>query len=263
MAKGKREAQKLKAVKHYIARATCIFGFRSIDKQVRLKQGDAERAFRRIVNAQSTQTNVPDEMEPILPRITLGSKHKVINITQTACQAEFIFDRDGIEFEKQLAVIQKNVKEFFRCVGEFRPLSDYGQSALVLEIQLPTALGKMEMHRRLYEGYFVQGNVPGLLASLTFQVGFHSENNYFLNFAANVYEIRRRQFDPPLVVNGGLAINIQDVPVAEEGFGLRIDVNDRPRSVSPTYNIASPDELISTTFEFARSKVDEVSSLAQ
>lgn len=248
-----------KQVNQYISQALFLISFKTIEEKVRLRQADAERAFCSMFNVQSQQTNIPDTLDPNIARITFSTNHKSLNITQVGCQLDFAFERDGIAFEEQLATIRKNVNEFYRCVLAFKSAEDLGGMALILDINFPTSIGKTAMQQHLYDRFFVKRSEPGSLASLTFQIGYETMERYFLNFAANVYELRAMKFDPP--VPGPAKINIQDVPLIEEGFGIKIDVNDKPRAMSGVYKIEPPDALISKTFEFVRSAGQEVLGL--
>lgn len=247
-------------VSRYISQALFLVSFKAIEEKVRLRQADAERAFCSMFNVQSQQTNVPDTVDPNIPRITFSTNHKSLNITQVGCQLDFVFVRDGIAFEEQLATIRKNVDEFYRCVLAFKSAEELGGMALILDINFPTSIGKTAMQRHLYDRFFVKRSEPGSLASLTFQIGYETAERYFLNFSANVYELREMKFDHP--VPGPAKISIQDVPLVEEGFGIKIDVNDKPRAMSGPYEIEPPEALISKTFEFVRTAGQEVLGLA-
>lgn len=250
-----------KLVKQYISRAVYLVSFKAVEEKIRLRQADAERAFGLMFNVQSQQTNVPDAFDPNAPRIVFSANHKSLGITQVGCQLEFSFERDSVAFEEQLAAIRKNAAEFYRCVLVFKPEADLGGTALILEANFPTTMGKAAMQQHLYDRYFIKRNEPGSLASVTFQVGFETKERYFLNFAASVYEIRAATFASP--ISDHTRIKIEDVPMVEEGFGIKIDVNDKPRAKSDTYKIEPPDALISATFEFARSTAQQVLGLAE
>lgn len=240
----------------YISHALSLVSFKVVEEKIRLRQADAERAFGPMLNVQSQQTNVPDAADPNTPRIVFSTGNNALSISQIGCQLDLGFERNGAVLEEQLATVQELVNQFYRCVLNFKPEADLGGVALVIDVNFPTSLGKTAMQQHLYDRFFVKRSEPGTLASLTFQIGYETPERYFLNFTANVYELRALQFDSntprPEI------INVLDVPVVEEGFGIKIDVNDRPRAMAGLYKVEPPDELISKTFAFVRSTGHEI-----
>lgn len=240
----------------YVSNAIYVVGFKNPDVSIRLKQGDAERVFGSMFNAQSEQTNLPDNFDPTAARITFKSNRKSLSISQAACQIQLEFERDGIAIDEQLSAIEKNIFDFHRHLLTFKPQAELSGTALVINLNYPCSKGQDAMHEHLYKRFFVERQNPGPLASIAFQLGFKTDDNFFLNYTANVYELRAAKFDPPILATQ--PIRVEDVPIVEVGFGVKIDVNDKPHVALESYELQAPDRLIAVALGFARSSIDEI-----
>jgi len=78
------------------------------------------------------------------------------------------------------------------------------------------------MSEHLFKQFF-RVKPYGEVASANFRIGFKTSDLLFINFEASAYEIRETK-----VKHGENKIVIKDIPVTEEGYNLKVDINNRP-----------------------------------
>ncbi|NMG29444.1 hypothetical protein [Aromatoleum evansii] len=245
----------------YISQAIYAVRFRERDDGVRLKQAEAEKAFSSFMGGQSNQTNVPDNFDPNAPRIVFQGNHKGLLISQLSCQFDQNFEPKALPLDRQVETIEKNVRAFHARLLAFKEERTLSESALILSVNIPSDIGLQKLHTHLADR-FLKSTPLGELASVSFKVGYKTDDNLFLNLEANVYELRRAELDQSARVNAAV-IDIASIPVVEEGFGIKIDINDRPKKMADlNYVVEGPDRLLATAFGFVKDKLDEVMGLS-
>lgn len=241
----------------YLAQVIYVARFRERDATVRFMQADAERAFSPLLNCQSTQTNVPDNFDPNSPRIVFQSGHKTLVISQVACQLSLNFEKGAMPFERQLEVARKNIIEFHSRLTTFKSRETFMESAFVININVPSDLTQQEMHNHLADR-FLKSDPLGELASFSLKVGYKTPENLFLNIETDVYEMRRAEMPIPDPSGAPTIMLIEELPIVEKGFGVKLDVNDKPRILqNKTYVTAEPEELITRAFTFVNEQMDQ------
>lgn len=208
----------------HLSQASFLLQFKEPDVKVRFQQGAAEDAFGTFMGSQSQQTNVPDPVDPNVPRIIFGAEKKQITISQVACQLNFNFAKSSLAFEQELGVVLKNIREFAERALKFKAASDFGLTALVLQINFPSNENVTDLQKYLYDRFIKVGPIDAV-ASTQVQVGFKI-GDLFLTIGANVYELRTISFDLGTSVPIG-AINLGDQPVSESGISIRVEVNNK------------------------------------
>lgn len=241
----------------YLAQVIYVARFREPDATVRFMQADAERAFSPLLNCQSTQTNVPDNFDPNSPRIVFQTGHKTLVISQVACQLSLNFEKGVMPFDRQLDVARKNIIDFNSRLTTFKTREAFIESAFVMNINIPSDLSQQEMHNHLAER-FLKSDPLGELASFSLKVGYKTPENLFLNLETDVYEMRRAEMPTPDPSGAPTFMLIDEFPIVEKGFGVKLDVNDKPRMLqNKTYVTTGPEELISRAFAFVNEQLDE------
>lgn len=220
---------------------TYVLNFPQFEKSVRYQQGLAESAFGEIVNAQSQQTNLPDDFDANQPRILFPSERKTIAISQVSCQLTQNFSKSGKGFEEELAIARKNAIEFAKRAYLFKPA--YEAHSLVLELRYPNVGSINEIANLIYK-QFVRIEPVGEVASTIFQFGFKFEGLY-LNIGANPYEQRQLPTAGP---DGFSVVRADEMNVLETGLQLKIDVNNLPDFRQG--NEGAPDRLFDAISKF-------------
>lgn len=239
-----------------MSRVVYAVQFKQRDTEIRLHQSDAERAFRDLFGTQSEQTNLPDDFDPNAPRIIFQSNHKSLVITQLGCQFSLQFEKSDIAGKDQFAIIEKNVTEFHRKLCTFKAANTLGEMAFVLLINYPSRASKQKMHDYI-SSHFLKVESIGPVASVAFNIGYKIDDKIFLNLEVNVYEMRKATFTPPMIVSGSTAIDVTKIPIVEEGFGVKLDVNDRPSaSKSESDENQGPSEIIKASYAFAQQRLE-------
>ncbi|KVA11849.1 hypothetical protein WI41_07075 [Burkholderia latens] len=229
--------------KPYINQARYLLNFREPQKSVRLDQREAELAFGGMVAGQSQQLNVPDSADPNIARIVFASGKKNLTISQLAVQLTLSFDAT-LDVAKQMAIVEKNVRDFHHRVPQFKELSTFAANALILHINFPSTETSGRLNEFLYEKLIKQAPV-GEIASVQTNLGFKF-GEIFANIGASIYESRRfsATFEPgvnPLMQT----FDLTSLPVIESGLQITLDINNRPRQLAnPNVVAQEPDPLI-------------------
>jgi hypothetical protein len=137
----------------------------------------------------------------------------------------------------------------------FKSKESLRENALVVTINYPTDLTQDEMHEFLYQRFFKIDHIAKL-ASLSFKLGFRTSDDYFENLEANVYELRVKDFDPPILATS--VIDLSQIPVVEKGYSVKIDVNNKPMVMDEKkYLDVGPEGTIAKVVELAMTGADK------
>ncbi|MEX3952009.1 hypothetical protein AB4Y40_30170 [Paraburkholderia sp. EG287B] len=243
-----------------IAQFTYVIHFKELEEKIRFAQGDAEVAFGSFGAGQSQQTNVPDGSDPTVPRILFVKGNRNISISSHAVQLQHVFPANvnAVSLKVQLTEIAAEVQAFHAQALDFqRNGREYGHVALIAVVNYPSAADTSELHKYFFER-FLKVEPLGDLASVSFATGFRS-GDFFLNVNGAVYELRQfdMKLDKPGFINPlNLAFN-RDSKVLSKGVQFTVDVNDRPRSMSPsrTDGLIPPERLLDVVFDVVTNKL--------
>ncbi|MFZ3090344.1 MAG: hypothetical protein WA240_06965 [Nitrospirota bacterium] len=207
----------------YIDSATYVVTFQTNEK-IRLKQADAEKAFGLMFsNVQSIQTNVPDDYDPNAPRLIMQVAKKTLTITQVAVQLTLSFKSSSKPLPEQLDIIEKNINSFYLAVKEFINEEFIEHQGFIISLNYKTKQTQQEMSEYLFKQFF-RVKPYGEVASTNFRIGFKTSDLLFINFEASAYEIRETK-----IKHGeNKMLRVKDIPITEEGYNLKVDVNNRP-----------------------------------
>lgn len=195
------------------------------DVDIRHKSGLLEKAFKNVVDAQATSTNIPDSFPPDLPRLTMKSGKKELAVTQQNIQLSLNFDKDTLSNEEHFNITEKYLRLFWNSycilVDEFNR-KDIG---IVVVIREPSN----NITNRLSETYEKFSKMPilGELASFEFKAGFKTDD-VFKNFSIGLYEIRQQIFEQTSINPQQVYLNINQMTLEETGIEYKFDVNNRP-----------------------------------
>ncbi len=244
----------------YISEAICLIQYKDIDSKIRHRVAEAENAFANIFSEQSQQTNVPDNTDPSFPRLIFKAGHKQLAISQKACQFSLGFENNEKTLNKQLEIITNQLSIFQNDVLRFKSKDELGECAIIANINIPCMEGRDSMLQHVYNRFFKidQQAEYGKLASYSFKVGYETSNECYLNYETDIYELRRFDVLPPIEPGQVIHVDIKDSPVIEEGIGIRVDVNNKPKMRSTSYSYSGIEELVSIISNFITKKIDEL-----
>ena len=217
-------------VHQYLTSATCVINF-AVDRQIRYRVADIERAFQDVLGGQATGTNVADNAAPSIPRFTMQSGPKQLSVSQINVQLDLDFFNQKKSFESLSATVKKNFSNVWHGVRQFKSLVEIRDMGLILVFNTPDKRSMAELSSLIFERYF---RVPtlGEVASSGFQLGFlDSDKQAFINVAVGAYEIRAGMVNTPDAKGGsGGSVNVMldDLPIIEHGIETKLDVNSRP-----------------------------------
>jgi len=238
--------------KAYISQAIYLAS-NAIDKRVRYKQELAEDCFRSFFDAQSMQTNIPDEADPTQPRLIFQNGQKQLLLTQMAAQLSLGFDSATKSTAEQLSIIIKNIKDIHQRIEKFSGVESLLESALIITTSFPSDKSREELAAFLFDR-FVKIKPIANVASSLIKVGYKLDSGMFLNYEFDVYEKRSGEIKAS---NQTQTFHINDFPVVETGISIKIDINNKPQTVLENYKNLGPDQLIDTVCIYAT----EVNSL--
>lgn len=207
----------------YIDSATYVVTFQR-NEEVRLKQADAEKAFGSMFpDVQSIQTNIPDDYDPDAPRLIMQVAKKTLTISQVAAQLTLSFKSSSKPLPEQLDIIEKNINSFCSAVREFIKEEFIEHQGFIISLNYKTKQTQQEMSDYLFKRFF-RVEPYGEVASTNFRIGFKTSDLLFINFEAAAYEIREAKIKQ----GANKMLRVKDIPITEEGYNLKVDVNNRP-----------------------------------
>lgn len=243
-----------------LAAASFLIEFSSPVQGMRFHQKLAEDAFSTFIGVQSQQSNVPDNIDPNLPRIAFYSERKSILISQLGCHLNFNFSQNSDPLEKQIQILKKNCSEFYSlAINKFK-VSTYKLTAIILDFQFPSDSPSESLQKFLFDR-FIKTPSKHSLASIQILMGFKIDE-YFVNFAAQVYETRTANIAPhskfgPESVH---TLNLDEMKIVGTGVSFRIDVNTRPLVSRPEFHL--PDDTLNLFLRLENFLADDFHSLS-
>jgi hypothetical protein len=249
----------------YVSEIVCLIQYKDIDSKVRHRAADAETAFSEMFSGQTQQTNVPDSTDPNIPRLLFQTGAKQLFISQKACQLKLSFERNKKTIDEQLLVAQKNLLSFQNSVLKFIPKDNLGECAIVISVNIPTKENKVSLLQHIYNRFFKtdQQGEFGELASYSFKVGYKTASLLYVNYETDIYEVRSLSFAQPTPLIEVLKTDPKNVPVVEEGIGVRVDINNKPKANSEPYVYSGIDELTTVAFDFIENKIDTLMGISE
>ncbi|MFS8973844.1 hypothetical protein PO002_04920 [Cupriavidus necator] len=250
----------LKLETPYLAQATYLLQFKAPKLKVRFDQAAAEEAFAPLVGTQSQQTNVPDQLDPNVPRIVFPSEKKQITISQVQCQLECNFPGAEMGIQKQLGVTSKNVLDFHTRALRFKNADEFGLTAISLQFNFPSHEKTQSLQQFIYDNY-VKISPIGEVASAQIQLGF-SIDGHFFNLFANAYEKRAINITPQFGETHRV-MNMAEMPIIEQGIGVKLEVNNKPSAESiKDIIVGDPQRLLDLCSAFIDKNFEKVTGLA-
>lgn len=238
--------------KAYISQAVYLVGHQP-DKRVRYRQEEAEQAFRSLFSTQSQQTNVPDEVDPSAPRLLFQAPHKQLLLSQVSVQLTLGFESASKDLAHQLEIIARNVRDVQNRIEQYKPKNELKEGALVFSINFPTPLSRDAMADYIHRRFF-QIDPIASVASASYKAGYLTPDEFFLNIEVDVYEMRRAEINQPQI--GMQTINFLDMPIVEQGYGVKIDINNKPQLSRADYCNPGPEPFLSKTSAFVSEKLN-------
>lgn len=211
----------------YVGKATFVASF-AIDKTIRYKIGDIERAFQPVFTAQAVSTNVPDNGPPPIPRFTMQSGPKQISISQVTVQLDLNFDEQRKSIANTFAILEKNFASFWNGVCQLKRVDEIKNAGLVLTINSPSQGTREEVCSQILERY---AKVParGAAANASIQFGFKDDSeSLYKNVSLQYYEVRTGTIPLGAPAGTTLVMEVASLPVQEKGYETKVDINSRP-----------------------------------
>ena len=211
----------------YIGQATFVASF-SVDRSIRYKVADIERAFQGVFTAQAVSTNVPDTGPPTIPRFTMQSGPKQISVSQVTVQLDLNFDEQRKSISNTFTIIEKNFASFWSGVCQLKKVEEIKNAGLVLTFNTPSPLTREEICARILERY---AKVParGTPATASIHFGYRDDvANLYNNVWLQHYEVRSGTFTAENPGGTTIMMDITSLPVREQGYETKVDINSRP-----------------------------------
>ncbi|KGB97859.1 hypothetical protein DM81_2644 [Burkholderia multivorans] len=245
-----------------IAQFTYVIHFKDTQEKIRWAQGDAEVAFGSFGAGQSQQTNVPDNVDPSVPRILFMKDNRNIAISQQAVQLTHTFDAKATPpLDGQLEELRQEIGTFYEQALEFERDRPYGSASLIVIVNFGAESTTEELHKFVFER-FIKFDPLGDLASVQFAVGFKA-GDFYVNLNGAVYETR--QFEMTQQIRGpitpaNLLQSAQHAKLLGRGVQFTVDINDRPRFAvkGPQPRLVKPDSLFDRAKQIITAKLPSI-----
>jgi hypothetical protein len=216
--------------RQYVTNATCVISF-AIDRQIRYRTAEIERAFQSVLGGQATGTNVIDSAPPAIPRFTMQSGPKQVSVSQVTAQLDLDFFSQKKNFDALSPTIKKNFSNFWRGVCEFKSCTEIRDMGMVLTFSSPDKKPVDQLSSEVFDRY-LKAPLLGDVASTSFQIGFlDTDKQAFINVAVGSYEMREGLISNPDPRGGPITVELDQLPISEHGIEIKIDVNSKPMTL--------------------------------
>lgn len=236
-----------------IAQVLFVIGF-TRDSTIRTKQFDIEKALAPLFGGSSVNSNLPDDFNPLAPRVTLKQKQVSAIFSQITAQLTIDIDNtNGKPAEVIQDSIAKKVNLFQSGVDKIISHKQQHERGLVLTVLYPVNSTQFsdEVVSDYIQSTFFRISPLGEPASAQFNVGYKTKDNYFLTLSIAQYQIFvGNMIDVPQ----NKLLDIKSLPVSESGIELKIDINSRPLIDQPA-DIANV--ILKKAFDFTIDEADK------
>ncbi|WP_031435883.1 hypothetical protein [Methylobacter tundripaludum] len=236
-----------------IAQALFVIGFPR-DSTIRTKQFDIEKALAPLFDGSSVNTNLPDDFNPLAPRVTLQQKQVSAIFSQVTAQLTIDIDNtNGKSTEVIRDSVAKKINLFQSGVDKIIPQQQQRERGLVLTVLYPVDSTQFsdEVVSAYIQSTFFQISPLGEPASTQFNVGYKTKDNYFVTLSVGQYQTFAGD-TKDLQPNQWL--DIKSLPVSESGIELKIDINSRPL-VDQSVDVTNV--ILKKAFDFAIGEADK------
>lgn len=215
------------ATQPYVAQATFVVSF-AVDRSIRYKVAEIERAFQGVFTAQAVSTNVPDTGPISIPRFTMQSGPKQISVSQITAQLDLDFHEQRKSILNTFSIVEKNVLSFWRGICQLKELGEIKNAGLVLTISTPSQQTREEICAQILERY-AKVPVKGMPANASIQFGFLDDASHlYNNISLQHYEVRAGTFIASNPGNTNNLVDVSALPLQEQGYETKLDINSRP-----------------------------------
>lgn len=228
------------------------------DLTIRTKQFDIENFFTPLITGASVNTNLPDDFNPQAPRVTLKKDRLAVNFSQLTAQLTIDIDNAN---KKSLTIIQssidKQINLFQACVDKIIPRDKQRERGLILTIFY--SLDPVKYSDRAVFDY-IQSNffkIPplGEPASAQFNVGYKTNDNFFITLAVTQYKVAGGKISTR---QGIELLDLTSLPIIDSGIELKVDINSRPLVGANEEQIDDVTAVIvQKTFDFITNDADK------
>lgn len=215
----------LNLINKSISQVLFVIGYMR-DSTIRIKQFDIEKALLPLLVGSSVNTNLPDDFNPQLPRVTLRQGKLSVHFSQLTAQLTIDIDNtNGKSLDVMRDSIAKKINLFQSCVDEIIPHERQRERGLVLTMLCPVDSTQFSNVFTHIQSNFFKISPLGEPASAQFNVGYKTNDNFFLTLAVAQYQIAAGDI---AAISAAQYVDINTLPVVESGIELKIDVNSRP-----------------------------------
>ena len=241
--------------KKSIGQAVFVVGY-DRDSTVRIKQFEIEKALASLIGGPSVNTNIPDDFNPQMPRVTLGQNSITAHFSQIAAQLTINIDNtNGKPIEAIKDSITKKVKLFQSCLDKIIPHGQQRERGLVLTVRYPVNSTKYsdDAFFEYIQSRFLRVEPRGVPASAEFNVGYKTDDNYFFTLSIGQYKMVSGEI--PVMLSSQW-LDITKLPVIESGIEIKVDVNSRPLVNDVSRSDKVTETILEKSFHFVLFEAD-------
>ena len=239
-----------------IVQALFIIGYER-DFKIRTKQFEIEKVLEPLFKNSSVNTNLPDDFNPHAPRVTLTQGNVSVYFSQLTAQLTIDIDNSkGQPIDVIRDSIAKKINLFQSCMDKIIVHEQQRERGLVLTVHYSVDSSKFadEAIFEHLQSKFMKITPLGLPASAGFNVGYKTDDNFFITLSVGDYKMVSGDDFP--VSSTTQWLDVSAFPVRESGIELKIDVNSKPMT-----GLNQPDDvtgiILEKSFDFVLVKADE------
>jgi len=213
--------------KKSISQAVFVIGFER-DVSIRTKQFEIEKAMMSLVSGPSVNTNIPDEFEAQMPRVTMNYGDVAIHFSQVTAQMTINVENNNAKsIEVIVESIAKRVNLFQSVVDKVIHNDMQRERGLVLTVNYSVDKDKITDAdvSEYIQSHFMKVQPLGIPASAGFNVGYKTDDNFFITLSVGQYKFVRSEV---LSASPVQWIDISKLIIIDTGVELKIDINSRP-----------------------------------
>lgn len=239
-----------------ISQVLFVIGYKR-DSAIRTKQFDIEKVLSPLIVGSSVNTNLPDDFNPQAPRVTLRQGRLSVHFSQLTAQLTIDIDNtNGKSLDVIRDSIAKKIKLFQNCVDEVIPHEQQRERGLVLTLLYPvdsTQFPNEAVFTHIQSTFFKIAPL-GEPASVQFNVGYKTDDNFFITLAVAQYQIATSEV---LAIPADQWFDIKTLPIIESGIELKIDINSRPFVDITDQPTDVTSVILKKTFDFVMYEADK------
>ncbi|MCB0404713.1 MAG: hypothetical protein KDD51_07985 [Bdellovibrionales bacterium] len=200
------------------------------DDEILLSCGRALKQISARLNAKLINLNTPDAAPPEAPRALIQGKDSIASISLNRFEIT-VRPPEHVQNDLPSCLDFTRLRVEPLMVELLKEVESYLWLGLIVKFQHKLAENNpaVTVVQPIFDKLINVKRGKRDLASFQMQFGF-AEGGLFKNYIVAGYEVRNIKVPPGLPIGASFQVNPKNIPIAESGLEISIDVNNRPNS---------------------------------